>query len=72
MTLALMTSDWAMSGLQQQSFQGQSGLGRDEGLVQPAGQVDHAEIRGRSVGEFLQDRPLQPQLLTEGLQQGTT
>lgn len=64
-----MTSQRAVSGLQQQSLQCQSGLVGDEGLVQPAGQIDHAEVRGGGVGEFLQDCLLQLQLLTEGFPQ---
>lgn len=60
-----MMSEQAVSGLQQQSLQHQSGLWGDEGLVQPAGQVDHAKVRGHGVGEFLQDQLLQLQLLTE-------
>lgn len=57
--------------LQQQSLQVESGLRGDEGLVEPAGQEDHAEVRGRGVGHFLEDGLLQPQLLTEGVQQET-
>lgn len=64
-----MTSEWAVACLQQQCFQHPSGLWDNKGLVQPAGQVDCAEVRGRGVGKFLQDGPLQLQLLVEGVQQ---
>lgn len=37
-------SQWAVSRLQKQSLQAQAGVHRDEGLVKPAGQVDHAQV----------------------------
>lgn len=55
--------------LQQQRLQAEASLGGGVGLVQPAGQVHHAEVRGRCVSQLLQDGPLQPQLPAVRLQQ---
>lgn len=61
-----------MAGLQQQGLQAEPVLGGRVGLVQPAGQQHGAEVRGGGVGQLLQDGLLQPQLLTERVQQGAT
>lgn len=47
-----MTSERAVSSLQQQSLKSESNVGGNERLVQPAGQIDHAEVRGHRVGQF--------------------
>lgn len=61
----------SVSGLQQKPLQPQPRLGGDEGLLQPAGQVHHAEVRGRSVCKLLQYGLLQPELLPVTVQQVT-
>lgn len=65
-------SKGAVAGLQQQGLQAHPVLGACEGLVQPAGQVDQAQVWVQRVGHLLQDQCPEAHLLTEGLQQETT
>lgn len=64
-----MASQWAVPGLQQQRLQPESALRGNERLMEPAGQKDHAEVRGHCVSHFLQDCLLQEELPTERVQQ---
>lgn len=64
-----MMSEWTVSRLQKQSLERQSSVGGDEGLVEPARQVHHAQVWRPGVGQFFLDHLLQLELLAERLQQ---
>lgn len=49
----MMVSQWAVPSLQQQRLQPESALRGNERLMEPAGQKDHAEVRGHRVSHFL-------------------